>query len=71
MADSTLATEVGQLFTDLRGATPKSAKARDLAISRAQLHRLETGEWNLTLSRLEQLGRSYGVRFTVTAVPAK
>lgn len=64
----TLAEQVGELLTEVRGDKPRRALARELDVAASTLVAVETGRANVTLARLERLAAGYGVALEVRAV---
>jgi transcriptional regulator with XRE-family HTH domain len=63
-----LAVQVGRLLKDLRGETSRTEAAARLGVARPVLIRLEEGQDNPTLERIERVATAYGVELCVTAV---
>lgn len=62
----TLAAQVGEALTEARGERARAEVARALGIVPISLLRLERGDANPTLGRLEHIAAAYGVELEIT-----
>jgi transcriptional regulator with XRE-family HTH domain len=64
-----LAEQAGRILRRARGDRSLRALATEAGLAHTTLNEVEAGRNNPTLSRLERLGVTYGVRFRLEADP--